>query len=95
VIPKGLTNALSTFQRFMNEVFLDLIDVSVVVYLDDILIYSSNLAEHRKHVKEVLRQLWKHSLFTRANKCELHAERVEYLRYILSPDDKTLHALGQ
>ena len=39
----------------MNEVFSDLIDISVIVYLDDILIYSNNLAEHRKHVKEVLR----------------------------------------
>jgi len=54
VIPEGLTNAPSAFQHFMNEVFLDLIDVSVIVYLDDILIYSNNLAEHRKHVKEVL-----------------------------------------
>jgi len=46
VIPEGLTNAPSTFQRFMNEVFSDLIDVLVVVYLDDILIYSNNLAKH-------------------------------------------------
>ena len=53
MIPKGLTNALSTFQHFMNEVFSDLINISVVVYLDNILIYSNNLAEHRKHVKEV------------------------------------------
>ena len=47
VIPKGLTNALSAFQRFMNEVFSDLINVSVIVYLDNILIYSNNLAEHQ------------------------------------------------
>jgi len=86
VIPEGLTNAPSAFQRFMNEVFSDLIDVSVIVYLDDILIYSNNLAEHRKHVKEVLRRLRKHGLFARANKCEFHAERVEYLGYILSPE---------
>jgi len=54
VIPKGLTNAPSAFQHFMNEVFSDLINVSVIVYLDDILIYSNNLAKHWKHVKEVL-----------------------------------------
>jgi len=54
VIPEGLTNAPSAFQHFMNKVFSDLIDVSVIIYLDDILIYSNNLAEHRKHVKEVL-----------------------------------------
>jgi len=69
----------------MNEVFSDLIDVSVVVYLDDILIYSNNLAEHRKHVKEVLQRLRKHGLFARTNKCKFHVERVEYLGYILSP----------
>jgi len=85
VIPEGLTNALSAFQCFMNEVFSDLIDVLVVVYLDNILIYSNNLAQHQKHVKEVLRQLRKHGLFTRTNKCEFHAERVKYLGYILSP----------
>ena len=85
MIPEGLTNALSTFQHFMNEVFSDLINISVVVYLDNILIYSNNLAEHRKHVKEVLRRLQKHSLFACTNKCEFHAEQVKYLRYILSP----------
>jgi len=83
VIPEGLTNAPSAFQHFMNEVFLDLINISVIVYLGDILIYSNNLAEHRKHVKEVLRRLRKHGLFARANKC-VHAEQVEYLGYILS-----------
>ena len=86
VIPEGLTNAPSAFQCFMNEVFSDLINVSVIVYLDDILIYSNNLAKHRKHVKEVLRWLRKHGLFARTNKCEFHAERVEYLGYILSPE---------
>ena len=54
VIPEGLTNAPALFQQFMNDVFSDMIDVSVVVYLDDILIYSDNPVDHRKHVKEVL-----------------------------------------
>src|SRR6266511_798177 len=86
VIPEGLTNAPASFQRFMNDVFSDMIDVSVVVYLDDILIYSDNPADHRKHVREVLRHLRKHGLFARANKCEFHSKRVEYLGYILSPE---------
>jgi len=90
VISKGLTNVPSTFQRFMNEVFSDLIDVSVIIYLDDILIYSKNLAEHRKHVKKVLRRLQKHGIFAHANKCEFHAERVEYLGYILSPEGHSM-----
>jgi len=53
----GLTNTLAAFQCFMNDVFSNLLDVCVVVYLDDILIYSDNITQHRSHVKEVLKQL--------------------------------------
>jgi len=74
VIPEGLTNAPASFQRFMNDVFSDMMDVSIIVYLDDILIYSDNPADHRKHVKEVLRRLCKHRLFACANKYEFHSE---------------------
>ena len=54
-MPFGLSNAPLTFQRFMNKLFANLLDVYIIVYLDDILIYSKNLTEHRKQVKEVLR----------------------------------------
>src|SRR6266571_5829361 len=70
----------------MNDVFSNMINVSVVVYLDDILIYSNNLVDHWKHIKEVLRRLRKNGLYAHANKCKFHSERVEYLRYILSPE---------
>jgi len=85
VILEGLTNAPTSFQRFMNDVFSDMIDVSIVIYLD-ILIYSNNLADHHKHIKEVLQCLCKHRLFACANKCEFHSKWVEYLGYILSPE---------
>ena len=49
-MPFGLTNAPSAFQRFVNTVFTDMLDVTVIVYLDDILIYSDNLEDHKKHV---------------------------------------------
>ena len=62
VMPFGLTNAPSAFQRFMNTIFADMLDVCVVVYLNDILIYLDNKEDHRKHVREVLRRLRKHSL---------------------------------
>ena len=57
VMPFRLTNALAAFQRFMNNIFSDILDVCVIVYLDDILIYSDNPELHRKHVQEVLWRL--------------------------------------
>jgi len=63
VMPFGLTNAPATFQRFMNDLFSDLLDVCIVVYLDNILIYSDDITQHRKHVKEVLKRLRKVGLY--------------------------------
>ena len=54
VMPFGLTNAPTTFQHFINSIFADMLDVCVVVYLDDILIYFSDLASHCKHIQDVL-----------------------------------------
>ena len=80
----GLTNALTAFQWFINDIFSDLLDVCVVIYLDDILIYSNNMSEHHQHVKEVLKHLCKAGLYAKAEKCEFYSELVEYLEYILS-----------
>ena len=85
VMPFGLTNAPATFQHFMNDIFSDLLDTFMVVYLDDILIYSEDPKQHAEHVREVLRRLRKHGLFLNPAKCEWHAETVEYLGFILSP----------
>ena len=62
-MPEGLTNAPTTFQQFMNDVFADMIDVTVIIYLDDILIYSDNMSEHKAHVQEVLQRLRANGLF--------------------------------
>ncbi|KAJ8469582.1 hypothetical protein ONZ51_g8881 [Trametes cubensis] len=93
VMPFGLSNAPAAFQRFVNDIFADMLDVCVIVYLDDILIYSDNPEQHRKHVKEVLRRLRKHRLYARADKCEFHTDSVEYLGYILSPSGLTMAEL--
>jgi hypothetical protein len=82
----GLSNAPAAFQRFMNNIFGDLLDVCVIVYLDDILIYSDDMSQHKKHVKEVLRRLQKHGLYANARKCKFHRDSVEYLGYILTSD---------
>ena len=62
----------------------------MVVYLDDILIYSDNMEDHVKHVQEVLWHLHQHKLFAKPEKCEFHSDLVEYLRYFLSPDGLTM-----
>jgi hypothetical protein len=85
-MPFGLTNAPATFQQFMNDIFADLINVSVVCYLDNILIYSHNKEDHKRNVWEVLRQLCKHKLYAHANKCKFSVNKTEYLGFILSPD---------
>ncbi|CDO68991.1 hypothetical protein BN946_scf184762.g7 [Trametes cinnabarina] len=90
VMPFRLLNTLAAFQRFVNEVFAGLLDVCVIVYLNDILIYSNSLEEHRQHVKEVLRRLRKFKLYAQVDKCEFHATFVEYLGYILSPEGLTM-----
>jgi len=86
----GLTNAPAAFQRFMNNLFSDLLDVCVVVYLDDILIYSNDITQHWKHVKEILKRLQKAGLYAKAEKCEFHLDFVEYLGYVLSPSGLTM-----
>jgi len=74
----------------MNDIFSDLLNVCVVIYLDDILIYLNNMSEHHRHVKEVLKCLRKTGLYAKAEKCEFHSELVEYLGYILSPSGLTM-----
>ena len=89
-MPFGLTNAPAAFQRFMNDIFSDLLDVCVVIYLDDILIYSNNMSKHHQHVKEVLKCLCKAGFYAKVEKCEFYSKSVEYLGYILSPFSLTM-----
>jgi hypothetical protein len=82
VMPFGLSNAPGAFQHFMNNIFADMLNVCIVVYLNDILIYSSDKTTHRQEVKEVLRQLRKHGLYAKPYKCEFDRDMVEYLGYV-------------
>jgi len=86
----GLTNAPAAFQRFMNDVFSNLLDMCIVVYLDDILIYSDDIRQHWSHVKEVLKRLQKAELYAKAEKCEFHLDSIEYLGYVLSLSGLTM-----
>ncbi|KAL0180368.1 hypothetical protein M9458_025810, partial [Cirrhinus mrigala] len=68
VMPYGLSISPSVFQMFMNEVFQEFLHRFVIVYIDDIMIYSWNLAEHRQHVQQVLHKLRDHSLYLKLEK---------------------------
>src|SRR5436189_2545616 len=65
VMSFGLTNAPATFQTLMNDIFRDLLDVCVIVYLDDILIYSKNKEEHEQQLRQVLQRLKDHQLYAK------------------------------
>ncbi|KAF8760957.1 hypothetical protein RHS01_00083 [Rhizoctonia solani] len=98
VMPFGLTNAPAAFQHFMNDLFRDLINVTVVIYLDDILIFSENPKEHPSHVREVLSRLLKNQLFCKLSKCHFHVTTVDYLGIVISPagfsmDQKKIEAV--
>lgn len=84
VMPFGLTNAPAQFQSHMQSIFGDLLDISVVIYLDDILIFSKTLEEHIQVVREVLKRLKKHGLYAKESKCQFHCESVEFLGMIVS-----------
>jgi hypothetical protein len=66
----GLMNAPAFFMYLMNSVFMDYLDKFVVVFIDDILIYSQNEEEHEEHLKRVLQRLWEHQLYAKLSKCE-------------------------
>ncbi len=81
----GLTNAPATFQGYINKILAEKLNVFVIVYLDDILIYTeSKSKEHVEAVRWVLEQLRKHSLYANLKKCQLHQEELRFLGYIVS-----------
>jgi hypothetical protein len=86
VMPFGLTNAPASFQQLMNEVLREYLDNSVIVYLDDILIFSNTREEHVNHVKSVLSKLRHNRLWAKAEKCKFFQTSVDFLGYIVSTD---------
>ncbi|GBG82990.1 hypothetical protein CBR_g36519 [Chara braunii] len=89
VMSFGLTNAPATFQRAMNDIFRDILEQYVLVYLDDILVYSQTLEEHLKHFRDVLDRLRRHGFYAKLSKCRFAQHRMDFLGHYVS--DQGLH----
>jgi len=85
VIPFGLNDAPASFQRWMNEILREYLNIFCVAYLDDILIFSQNLEDHRMDVWTILRRVEETGLMLKASKCKFHTTEIEYLGYVISP----------
>ncbi|GBG62862.1 hypothetical protein CBR_g34233 [Chara braunii] len=86
VMPFGLTNVPMTFQRCMNDLFRPWLDRFVVIYLDDILVFSRTLQEHQGHLRQVLEKLREANFKINAKKCEWVKTQVLYLGHVLDGD---------
>jgi hypothetical protein len=82
----GLTNAPAYFMNLMNKVFMEELDKFVVVFIDDILVYSKSVEEHEQHLRVVLGKLRAHNLYTKFSKCEFWLEKISFLGHILTAE---------
>ncbi|WVZ52111.1 hypothetical protein U9M48_003201 [Paspalum notatum var. saurae] len=84
VMSFGLTNTSAYFMQLMNSVFMDYLDKFVVVFIDDILIYSKTESEHEEHLRLVLQRLREHKLYAKFSKCEFWIDKVRFLGHVVS-----------
>jgi transposase InsO family protein len=84
VVPFGLTNAPSAFQSYINKTLHEYLDVFVVVYLDDVVIYSTREEDHEEHVRQVLKALIEAGLYCKLSKCSFGVHEIDFLGYIVN-----------
>ena len=80
----GLTNAPATFMRLMNSIFHEYLDKFVIIYIDDILVYSKTEEEHAEHLRLVLTKLRDHRLYAKFSKCEFWLKELIFLSHVVS-----------
>ena len=83
-MPFGLINAPAAFIDLMNRVFRPYLDQFVIVFIDDVLIYSRSKEEHEQHLRLALQTLREHQLYVKFNKCEFWLEQIQFLRHVIS-----------
>lgn len=86
VMPFGLTNAPASFQRWMNTVFKPLLRKTVLVFFDDILVYSKSLSDHWKHLEEVFKLMSVNQMYAKDSKCAFAVNKIEYLGHFISAE---------
>jgi hypothetical protein len=86
VVPFGLSNGPAVFQRYVNSTFFDYLNKFMIVFMDDLLIYSKTIREHKEHVKKVLERLREAGLQASISKCEFHVQRTKYLGFIITTE---------
>ena len=86
VMPFGLTNAPAVFMCLMNNIMHKYLDKFVVVFIDDILIYSKNEAEHKEHLRIVLQELREQQLFAKFSKCDFFKDEIQYLGHVVTKE---------
>jgi hypothetical protein len=86
VLPFGLCNAPATFMRLMHDIFRDELDRCVLIYLDDILIFSPSIEQHLRDIQTILEKLRQHRLYAKLSKCEFLKKEILFLGHLISPD---------
>ena len=98
VMPFGFTNAPTNFMCMMNNIFSKYLDKFVLVFIEDILVYSKSKEEHKEHLPIVLRVLREQQLYPKFSKCDFYKPQIQYLGHIISEtgivvDPKNIRAI--
>src|SRR5438034_11509809 len=87
-----LTNTSAIFQELINHMLYNHLNEFVIAYLNNILIYSENEEDHKKHIKKILRRFQEKNLYLKSEKCKFHKQQVEYLEHIITTEELEMNS---